>query len=243
MNVLDKIQVHITDIVKTRSPSFTLYRILHIIDRRIGLPDTLFLNDFGMSPKEEHLIPYMIPKNSATAIDIGANTGMWTKYLSDKGFSVIAFEPNPRTSTILQRKFGKKQHVLILNYALADRNGVGRLHLHHSSPHDSLELKAKDYTGTSILVSIRRLDDFQFQHIGLIKIDTEGYEVPILLGSQDTIKRCRPRLIIEVHGPVEAEQEKICTLLRKLDYRWIIRLKPFSHQPHIIADYNYSIKQ
>jgi len=210
--------------------------MLHIINRRIGLPKVLFLNDFGMSSKEEHLIPYMIPKNGACTIDVGANKGMWTKYLSKKGFSVIAFEPNPSTSAILQRNFGKKQHVLILNYALGNRNGVGRLYLHSGSPHDSLELKAKDYTGRSILVRIRRLDDFQFNHIGLIKIDTEGYELPVLLGSQDTIRRCRPRLIIEVHGSMEEEQENICKLLKTLNYRWITKLKPFSHQPHIIAD-------
>jgi len=170
-----------------------------------------------MSSKEEHLIPYMVPKNNNAFIDVGANKGMWAKYLSKKSIVVITFEPNPKTHAILKRNLRRRKNVFAFNCALGDRSGFGTLYLHHGSPHDSLAHRARDYTGKSICVPIRRLDDFSFKKIGLIKIDTEKYEIPVIMGSLDTIQRCRPRLIIEVHGhPYEAEEERICAQTSRL---------------------------
>ena len=96
----------------------------------------------------------------------------------------------------------------------------------------------KDLVERYITVPLRTLDSFNFKNVGLIKIDTEGYEVPVLLGAERTIKENKPRLIIEVHRVYKKKKMKrIIEILARHGYIWIIRYKPRkSHpQPHIIT--------
>ena len=44
---------------------------------------------------------------------------------------------------------------------------------------------------------MRTLDSFGFTTIDLIKVDCEGYEVPILNGAKETILKNRPMMIVE----------------------------------------------
>lgn len=49
-----------------------------------------------------------------------------------------------------------------------------------------------------IPVKIRTLDSYRFQDVDIIKIDVEGFEYDVLLGSTDTIARCNPVVQIEM---------------------------------------------
>jgi len=44
---------------------------------------------------------------------------------------------------------------------------------------------------------MRTLDSFNFTEVDLIKIDCEGYEVPILNGAKETVLCNRPMMIVE----------------------------------------------
>src|SRR5262249_40578675 len=50
----------------------------------------------------------------------------------------------------------------------------------------------------SRLIEVKRLDDFNFLDVGAIKIDVEGHEFEVLSGSEETIKKSRPVLIVEI---------------------------------------------
>jgi len=41
------------------------------------------------------------------------------------------------------------------------------------------------------------LDSLELEIVDYVKIDCEGYENQILLGAQQTLQRCRPRIVIE----------------------------------------------
>jgi len=43
-------------------------------------------------------------------------------------------------------------------------------------------------------VTIRSLDSINRTNVGVIKIDTEGYETPILAGAKNLIAKEKPRL-------------------------------------------------
>ena len=49
----------------------------------------------------------------------------------------------------------------------------------------------------SVEIPIRTLDSFEYTDIGFIKIDVEGYEHKVLLGSEITIKKFKPVILIE----------------------------------------------
>jgi hypothetical protein len=46
-------------------------------------------------------------------------------------------------------------------------------------------------------VQVVRLDNLNLHDINYIKIDCEGYEYRILQGAEQTIRRCRPVVVIE----------------------------------------------
>jgi Methyltransferase FkbM domain len=54
---------------------------------------------------------------------------------------------------------------------------------------------------------VRTLDSFQFPRVDLLKVDVEGYELEVLKGSLDTIARCHPDMMIEMHHWIGAETE------------------------------------
>lgn len=53
------------------------------------------------------------------------------------------------------------------------------------------------------------LDDLQLQNVSFIKMDVEGYEMNVIHGGMETIKRCKPVMIIEIfQGPERIKKIK-----------------------------------
>jgi len=185
--------------------------------------------------KEQYLEKYMVPKHNGCFIDIGAHVGWWTFFMASKGIEVHAFEPSPQSYPILAEKAKKYSSIHVYPVALGQECRDSKLMLHSQSGHDSLVKVEKDFSGKQALITIRTLDSFQFHNIGLIKIDTEQYEVPILLGATRTISVHKPRLIIEIHRPYKEQRQKITKILQKLGYVQLWYGKPHARQ-HLIAD-------
>jgi FkbM family methyltransferase len=47
-------------------------------------------------------------------------------------------------------------------------------------------------------VQVKTLDSYNMEEVDIIKIDCEGYEYPILQGAEQTIRRCRPIVQLEI---------------------------------------------
>lgn len=185
----------------------------------------------------------MIPKHNGCFVDVGANTGYWTFPLARKSMIVHAFEPSPQAFRVLQKKARKYPNIHVYPYALGEGHYKAKLNLHKTSANDSLVNKAPDFSGKQVTTIVKSLDSFSFENVGLIKIDTEGYEIPVILGAKQTIQKRKPRLIIEVHAPFKEQKKKITTILRNLNYRWIAGYKTNLRgmrklQPHLISDSN-----
>jgi hypothetical protein len=46
-------------------------------------------------------------------------------------------------------------------------------------------------------IPLERLDTFKLEDVDFIKLDCEGYELFALRGAEETLKRCRPCVIVE----------------------------------------------
>ena len=67
------------------------------------------------------------------------------------------------------------------------------------------------------------LDFFNFPHLDLIKIDTQGFEREILLGARATIKKHHPTLILEAVDKKTREiEEGIQELLPDYEIKAVI---------------------
>lgn len=61
-----------------------------------------------------------------------------------------------------------------------------------------------------------QIDDLQLKHIDYMKLDVDGHEVPIVKGSEATIKEYKPIVVIEVEREAQREAQAI---LEAWDYK------------------------
>lgn len=131
-----------------------------------------------------------------TAIDIGAHVGLWSKVLVQKFRRVVAFEPMAPMRACLEKNV-VSDRLQIVPIALGNQHGVVSLdydETHTGATHVNTKVPG--------LIPIGRLDDFQLDQIGYIKLDCEGFELDALQGAVQTLERFKPIVILEekLHG-------------------------------------------
>ena len=170
---------------------------------------------------------YDYVKNFNNAIDIGANIGLHTVRFAQKFKSVFSFEPVTSVHECL------KKNILKFNNVENYKVGLGENTAHKiiSIPKNNTNCghySIVDFTNfqnelIDEKIEIKRLDDFNLT-ADLIKIDTQGYELPILRGSIETLKKNFPVLILELENKKDLKEVEL--LLNPLGY---IRVKSNKH--------------
>ena len=149
-----------------------------------------------MSQKTHYdwLWPWVQDRKIRTVIDCGGCLGHWTMFWHDKVKQIELFEPNKSTLTELKQNIQNLKNINIHEYALGDRPGMV-----------SMDYVKDDHIGTYAItehkgdIEIKTLDSFNFTDVDIMKIDVEGYEVPLLLGAKETILNNRPWIQIEAN--------------------------------------------
>lgn len=205
------------------------------IASRAGFPLPSFLRRVTKEPPfdEEFLLGYLVDAPDGSFVDVGANWGRWSSRML-KLREVYAFEPDPRMCTYL-RMGSKNPRFHLEPVALGDSEGSVDLNMTLNPGMNSI-LYNRRLSFWKMKVALKKLDSYGLNGVGIIKIDTEGYEMPVLYGAVETIRRNRPRLVIELHGNWGAEAKKMDAFLSPLGYRWeIVHFR--QGQPHVVADY------
>lgn len=131
--------------------------------------------------------------NRTLALDIGANVGLWSRDFVQSFKHVIAFEPVAVFRECLEHNV-QGNNFEVQPIALGDQDTQGTMIItEDNSGHSHLD-PATMGTGN---VRVVRLDTLNFHDVSYIKIDCEGYEYRILQGAEQTIRRCRPVIVIE----------------------------------------------
>jgi FkbM family methyltransferase len=148
------------------------------------------------------------------AIDVGAYLGVYSILAAAGGSKkVIAVEPNPATFT--QLRFNLQRNHLdskieVHNLALGSENKkVTLTHRRHrpfaSGANITLGDIPKDNDWEYHLginqITLDQLTKQETGIISIIKIDVESYELEVLLGAVETLRKHRPKLIIEILSP------------------------------------------
>ena len=128
-----------------------------------------------------------------TALDIGANVGLWSRDLVDNFAKVVAFEPVAVFRECLEKNVSGP-NFFISPLALGDHDTQATMIITEgNSGHSHLD-PATLGTGD---VQVVKLDNLNMDNIDYIKIDCEGYEYRVLQGAEQTVKRWRPIMVIE----------------------------------------------
>jgi FkbM family methyltransferase len=141
------------------------------------------------------------------AVDAGANLGIYSLMFSKICSNVWAFEPNPTVARRLAASM--PENVSVAPIALGRRTESLVLRVPESegrSIHWRATLSPKNPAEAvieAISVPVLPLDSWSIGSLDIFKIDVEGFEMEVIEGATDTIKRCRPTLLVEIevrHG-------------------------------------------
>ena len=146
------------------------------------------------------LIPFFCRKGG-TMVDIGSNKGAYLALSLEHVERAVAFEPNPRMVSLLERAF-RDSGVTINHVALGASDGDVTLRIPRGQPGRSTIEAANtlnDVRGKvdEYRVPLRTLDSFGLRDVSFVKIDVEGAEVNVLQGGAETIRRDRPIVFLE----------------------------------------------
>lgn len=150
--------------------------------------------------------------DDATIFDVGAHSGHFCRIFSRfaKNGKVYAFEPSCYALSILQRVkklkrlnnvtiipsgLGAKEQEITLNIPVKRGRSMG-FGLSHLGKQDSTRqyLEEKIYLTTLD----KAVTELGLERLDFIKVDIEGYELNMLRGGVETIKKFRPVLFIEM---------------------------------------------
>ena len=162
--------------------------------------------------KEIRLIPELL-SDCNRAIDIGANVGVWSYWLSKYAKQVESFEPNPKIFSALKNI--KIKNINSYNIALSNKNGSVDLLIPKGSKgfsNQGASLSSIKVQGEhkSITIEAKRLDEYNFLDVDFIKIDVEGHEHEVIEGARETIKKFKPTMVIEMeekHNQIPIEEQ------------------------------------
>ncbi len=152
---------------------------------------------------ELQLLPFLVDKNKAS-IDIGANNGLYTYFLSKLSTHVYAFEPHKQLANFLDKATGDT--VTVTNCALSDKAGEETFYIPMVKGQKSLNVASLDKETTDHchkdvveeVVKVVPLDSYNLENIGFIKIDVEGHELAVMKGAVETLARCKPIILMEI---------------------------------------------
>lgn len=159
------------------------------------------------------------PAPGDLVLDVGAGRGSYTLTALALGARVIAFSPEVRDTLLLRANLEANpvfsDRCLVMEGGLYSKDG--RLVLNPSwSAYEYVDdhREGEDVPGFPVVT----LDSLGIEGVNWIKIDVEGGELHVLQGAEETIRRCRPRVIVENHQFMDKEMElKTAEFMLRLD--------------------------
>lgn len=170
---------------------------------------------------------------SLVFIDAGACLGNHTLYFSIiMQREVYSFEPHGKNFSILEQNLAANNagcHAI--NKALGDRTGFKKLMHIHGGNSGMFRI---DESGNET-VEVTTIDKSipKGKAVGLIKIDVEGYNLPVLRGAKRVIRRDHPEVYIEC--ATNSDLAEADSYLKPLGYR---RQAVFNRTPTYFYYYN-----
>jgi len=171
------------------------------------------LSAWYSGPEREHHTAFQqLVSPGDVVIDIGANWGLHTLYLSKlvgTNGRVIAVEPFAAALRELEWHVRENdcRNVQIVAAALSNTNGKAAFTPGHSAytGHLSVIDSSTSAPHSNQTVETRTLDslvdDLALERVRLIKLDVEGAESLVLGGASETLRKLAPLLIVDLHTP------------------------------------------
>lgn len=200
------------------------------VDDDDQLYKNLKLQNRNMTNEEDFLYNQICKKfvqKKRTALHIGSHYGFITKTLSNIFEEVHAFDFDNKINKFMKYNFKKfnLDNIIVHSYGLGGENKKVDNSDFLSSKKDYGPLSNHVVENVNGKQFIRKLDDLKILNIDFMLIDTEGYELNVLKGGFETIKKYKPVIILEIHKFKEMtlrygyEKEENIKYLQNLGYK------------------------
>lgn len=157
--------------------------------------------------------------NWQRCLDVGTNNACNAINYAERFDVVECFEPTPLAQQLWTNtvRDNAVENCNLYKTAVGESDRITEILIHeHNGGHNHLthydknpRSKPQRRTRRLETVECKTIDSYQFQEVGFIKIDVEGYERFVLEGAQATIQRCRPTIQLEI----------VANQCRKFNYR------------------------
>ena len=200
---------------------------IYIIIRNLVKYTNIFEKDF------DGLKFLDINEKKMNIIDVGASDGIASKFFNNNlnVGTIYCYEPNEYFLKILKKN--KNENMIIKPYAIGNKNIKKKIYFprynflnknydiisyaHYDQKlmnHFLLDFRFRENLSiASSILTIKKIGLFK-KKINLIKIDTNGYELSIIKGLIQTIKRDSPVLLVEMNK----DEKKISKILKRFNY-------------------------
>jgi FkbM family methyltransferase len=165
-----------------------------------------------------------------TIVDLGANIGAATVYFAMMypAAQVFAFEPAAKSFAMLATNTANLPQVRTFEYGLFDRDRQAELYGGFDDAAQNSIYRSHEQTLRSESIQLREaaavLRELAIDTIDILKLDTEGCEVPILHSLATWIPRISA-IYVEFHS--EVDRLEIDRLLSPTHYLWRGEIKQF----------------
>ncbi len=238
------------------------------IDRCVSQQDEIVCMNRSSSVTRPTVLEGIFPalvQEGLGVIDVGCRDGMQTIFKEVAPLiSLVGFEPEPEEGKRLQREpVSTFQSASYLPYALGGVEGPRALHLCRSAGASSFYRPNRDFlnrfmdpmrfdTMTTVTVPVRTLDGLVAdssvslpRHIDFLKVDTQGSELEILRGAEQTLRQQVLAVEVEVEfaqlyadQPVFRDVDAFLSqcgfqLFKLRRQEWVRR--PYATRPHLTA--------
>ncbi|MHA2046513.1 MAG: FkbM family methyltransferase [Candidatus Thorarchaeota archaeon] len=162
-------------------------------------------------------------------LDIGASTGSFSILPLVTGGKVMAFEPNPvafRALKLTVAANGLNGSVELNECAVGGGNGEIVFNVPEQALHMAVSTtgvpRRIDLKWNAIKVKQITIDSLGLDRVDFVKIDTEGNELQVLAGAEQTIKQHKPGILTEYTSlntrQCGYEREEIMAVLKRWGY-------------------------
>jgi FkbM family methyltransferase len=173
---------------------------------------------FLTNPKRDNIPKQLssLVSNHRVVVQAGGNAGMYPRQYEEFFDTVYTFEPDYINFYCLVRNTTDK--TIKFQACLGnDKKTVGLSNRNHD---ENLNFGGFHVQGAGMIPTVK-IDDLNLPYCDLIHLDIEGYEKEALLGSEQTIKKFSPVIVLEMvnlsqrYGTTDAD---IIQLLAKWGY-------------------------
>jgi FkbM family methyltransferase len=196
-----------------------------IIPRSLDLPLRYFYLKITRRVDQELSILRNKCPNCKRAIDIGTNIGIYSYGFAQFCEKIESFEPVINCTKMLRAYAEKEKKITVHNMGLSDHNGNATLFIPLIQGSTTLNVGLASFTDPggsreALPIEIKRLDDYAFADVGIIKVDVEGHELEVLRGAEKTILREKPLLLVEIEQRHLKERtiEEVFSFITSLGY-------------------------